>query len=41
MDFIASLRARAASLGKTIVLPESIDDRTLQAAGRIRDEITR
>jgi phosphate acetyltransferase len=38
MDFIASLRARAASLGKTIVLPESIDDRTLQAAGRIRDE---
>ncbi len=37
MDFIASLRARAASLGRTIVLPESMDDRTLQAAGLIRD----
>lgn len=38
MDFITSLRARAASLRRTIVLPESVDDRTLQAAGRIRDE---
>lgn len=37
MDFIASLRARAAALHKTVVLPESVDDRTLQAAGRIRD----
>ena len=37
MDFIASLHARAAALHKTVVLPESIDDRTLQAAGRIRD----
>lgn len=38
MDFITSLRARAATLRRTIVLPESVDDRTLQAAGRIRDE---
>jgi phosphate acetyltransferase len=38
MDFIASLHVRAAALHKTVVLPESIDDRTLQAAGRIRDE---
>ena len=39
MDFIASLRARAAGLRKTIVLPEClIDDRTLKAAARIRDE---
>ncbi len=39
MDFIASLHARAASLRKTIVLPESLsDDRTFKAAARIRDE---
>ena len=39
MDFTASLRARAAGLGKTIVLPECLlDDRTLKAAARIRDE---
>ena len=39
MDFIASLRTRAAALRKTIVLPESmIDDRTLKAAAAIRDE---
>ncbi len=39
MDFIASLRTRAAGLHKTIVLPESmVDDRTLKAAARIRDE---
>lgn len=39
MDFTASLRARAASLRKTIVLPECmVDDRTLKAAARIRDE---
>lgn len=39
MDFTASLRARAAGLRKTIVLPECmLDDRTLKAATRIRDE---
>lgn len=39
MDFTASLRARAAGLRRTIVLPECmIDDRTLRAAARIRDE---
>jgi Rrf2 family transcriptional regulator, cysteine metabolism repressor len=39
MDFTASLRARAAGLRKTIVLPECmLDDRTLKAAARIRDE---
>ncbi|MBK8165554.1 MAG: phosphate acetyltransferase [bacterium] len=39
MDFTASLRARAAGLRKTIVLPECmVDDRTLKAAARIRDE---
>jgi len=39
MDFTATLRARAARLGKTIVLPEClVDDRTLKAAARIRDE---
>ncbi len=39
MDFTATLRARAARLGRTIVLPECLlDDRTLKAAARIRDE---
>lgn len=39
MDFTASLRTRAAGLRKTIVLPECmLDDRTLKAAARIRDE---
>ncbi|MFQ6096504.1 MAG: phosphate acyltransferase, partial [Armatimonadota bacterium] len=31
-DFVASIQARAARLGKTIVLPEGDDVRTLQAA---------
>ena len=37
MDFIASLRQRAAALHKTIVLPESGDERILRAAAQIRD----
>ena len=32
MDFTSRLRSQAAALGKTIVLPEIEDDRTLQAA---------
>lgn len=38
MDFTASLRRKAAALHKTIVLPESGDERMLRAAARIRDE---
>ena len=38
MDFTASLRRKAAPLHKTIVLPEAMDPRMLEAAGRIRDE---
>ena len=38
MDFTARLRRNAAALRKTIVLPESADDRTLEAAVRLRDE---
>jgi len=38
MDFTQSLRRKAAALNRTIVLPESGDERMLQAAGRIRDE---
>lgn len=37
MDFIASLRGKAAKLQRTIVLPETWDDRTLQAAAAVRD----
>jgi phosphate acetyltransferase len=37
MDFSGGLRARAARLGKTIVLPEAWDDRTLRAAAIVRD----
>jgi len=38
MDFVESLRRKAALLKRTIVLPESADPRMLEAAGRIRDE---
>lgn len=38
MDFITSLRQKAAALNKTIVLPEGDDERMLRAAGKIRDE---
>ncbi len=38
MDFVQSLRQKAAALNKTIVLPEGEDERMLRAAGRIRDE---
>ncbi|MEZ4387757.1 MAG: phosphate acetyltransferase [Candidatus Krumholzibacteriia bacterium] len=38
MEFVRSLRRKAAALGKTIVLPESGDERMLRAAGVIRDE---
>ena len=38
MEFTQSLRNKAATLNKTIVLPEAGDERMLQAAGRIRDE---
>jgi phosphate acetyltransferase len=38
MDFIENLKHRAAALNQTIVLPESWDTRTLEAAARIRDE---
>jgi len=38
MDFVASLRQKAAALGKTIVLPESADERMLRAAAILRDE---
>ena len=37
MDFTQNLREKAAALGKTIVLPESWDQRMLEAAVRIRD----
>jgi len=37
MDFVDSLRRKATSLNRTIVLPESGDPRMLEAAGRIRD----
>ncbi|HPF36405.1 MAG TPA: phosphate acetyltransferase [Candidatus Krumholzibacteria bacterium] len=37
MDFTSRLRSQAAALGKTIVLPEIEDERTLQAAAAIRD----
>ena len=35
MDFVSSLRRKAAALDKTIVLPEGGDERTLRAAGAI------
>ncbi|HOX25684.1 MAG TPA: phosphate acetyltransferase [Candidatus Krumholzibacteria bacterium] len=38
MEFIHSLRGKAAALGKAIVLPESGDERMLRAAAAIRDE---
>jgi len=38
MDFVENLRRKAASLHRTIVLPEAGDQRMLEAAGRIRDE---
>jgi len=38
MDFIRSLRRKAAALGKTIVLPEAWDERMVRAAAVIRDE---
>jgi len=38
MDFVDSLRRKAAPLKRTIVLPEAADSRMLEAAGRIRDE---
>jgi phosphate acetyltransferase len=38
MDFVESLRRKAAPLNRTIVLPEAADSRMLEAAGRIRDE---
>ncbi len=38
MDFVQSLRAKAAEKGKTIVLPEAADERMLKAAGQIAAE---
>ena len=38
MDFVQSLRHKAAALNKTIVLPEGDDERTLRAAGAIVTE---
>lgn len=38
MDFIQRLRRQAAALDKTIVLPESDDERTLQAAATLQRE---
>jgi len=38
MEFTQGLRRKAAELGRTIVLPESGDERTLRAAATIRDE---
>jgi phosphate acetyltransferase len=38
MDFVESLRRKAAPLGRTIVLPEADDPRMLQAAGIVRDQ---
>ena len=38
MDFVESLRRKAASLNRTIVLPEADDVRMLEAAGIIRDQ---
>jgi phosphate acetyltransferase len=35
MDFLASIRGRAAGMGRTIVLPEGEDERTLDAAARL------
>lgn len=38
MEFVRSLRQKAAALGKTIVLPEANDERMLRAACAIRDD---
>ncbi len=38
MEFTLGLRRRAAALRKTIVLPETWDERTLRAAAVVRDE---
>ncbi|MDY0110781.1 MAG: phosphate acetyltransferase [Candidatus Krumholzibacteria bacterium] len=38
MDFVRDLRRKAAALGKTIVLPESADERMLRAACTLRAE---
>ncbi len=38
MDFVQGLRHKAAKLNRTIILPESWDERMLKAAGVIRDE---
>jgi len=37
MDFTSRLRRQAAALGKTVVLPEIDDERTLRAAAAVRD----
>lgn len=38
MDFVQSLRAKAAENIKTVVLPEALDERMLKAAGQIAGE---
>jgi len=38
MEFVRTLRRNAAALGKTVVLPESSDERMLHAACVVRDE---
>jgi phosphate acetyltransferase len=38
MDFITGLHRKAAALQRTIVLPETWDERTLQAAAQVRQE---
>ena len=38
MGLIGDIRNRAKTLGKTIVLPESDDNRTIEALDRILDE---
>ncbi len=38
MDFVQGLRRRAAELDRTIILPESGDERMLRAAAAVRDE---
>ncbi|PID80851.1 phosphate acetyltransferase [bacterium DOLJORAL78_65_58] len=38
MDFVQSLRAKAAEKRKTIILPEALDERMIEAAGQVTRE---
>ena len=38
MDFVAEMKKKAVSFGKSLVLPEGTEERTVQAAAKIKAE---